>query len=202
MDERTILSNYSQPITYFGVAYTLTKEDNDRLSPIDKTIQECLKDIIYFAPDGSRHITIMNLTHVAEGYKDRAVMRFFEENRELYKRRLRSLANRLDPFEVKFTHLQAGAGAVILRGQDQGQIEATRDELMDLPRLNGRIIDVGFIHSTQARYKKQIAISEVRKRLGDIDVDIPITIDKIGLVRADVSFSEQHVILEEFKLKA
>lgn len=40
MESTTILSNYGRPITYFGVAYTLTKEDNDRLSPIDKTIQE------------------------------------------------------------------------------------------------------------------------------------------------------------------
>lgn len=201
MEATTMLSNYSRPITYFGVAYTLTKEDNDRLSPIDKTIQERLKDIIYFAPDGSRHITIMNLTHVAEGHKDKDVMRFFEENGELYKAWLGSLANRLDSFEVRFAHLQAGAGAIILRGQDQGQIAAIRNELMDLPRLGGRVIDPGFIHSTQARYKKRVAISEVRERLGDIEVDIPITIDKIGLVRADVSFSEPHVILEEFELK-
>ena len=202
MNEVTVLDNYGRPITYFGIAYTLTKEDNDRLSAIDKTIQERLKDIIYFAPDGSRHITIMNLTHVAEGYKDEEVMRFFEENSEPYKVRLRSIANRFDPFEVKFTHLQAGAGAVILCGQDRGQIGAMRDELMDLPRLGERIIDAGFIHSTQARYKKQVAVSEVRERLDDIEVNTPVTIDKIGLVRADISFSEPHVILEEFKLKA
>lgn len=75
-----------------------------------------------------------------------------------------------------------------------------RNELMDLPRLNGRVIDAGFIHSTQARYKKQVAISEVRKRLGDIEVNIPVTIDKIGIVRADASFSEPHAVLEEFEL--
>ena len=202
MEATIILNNYGQPITYFGVAYTLTKEDNDRLGSIDKAIKERLKDIIYFAPNGSRHITIMNLTHVAEGYKDKEVMRFFEENSGLYRARLKSITNKLNPFEVKFTHLQASTGAIVLRRQDQGQIEAMRDELMDLPRLNGRIIDAGFIHSTQARYKKQVAISEVRERLDDIEVDIPITIDKIGLVRADVSFSEPHVILGEFKLKA
>ena len=200
MEATTILSNYGRPITYFGVAYTLTKEDNDRLSPVDKTIRECLKDIIYFAPDGSRHITIMNLTHVAEGYKDKEVMRFFEENSGLYRAGLKSITNKLNPFEVKFTHLQASTGAIVLRGQDQGQISTIRNELMDLSRLGGRVIDAGFIHSTQARYKKQVAISEVLERLGDFEVNIPITIDKIGLVRADVSFSEPHVILEEFEL--
>jgi hypothetical protein len=87
-----------------------------------------------------------------------------------------------------------------LRGQDQGQISAMRDELMDLPRLGGRVIDTGFIHSTQARYRKQVAVSKVREQLKDIEVNIPITIDKIGLVRADVSFSEPHVVLGEFAL--
>lgn len=202
MEATTILSNYGRPITYFGVAYTLTEEDNNCLSSIDKIIQKHLKGIIYFSPDGSRHITIMNLTHVAEGYKDKDIMRFFEENGELYKARLRSIASKLDPFEVKFTHLQAGVGAIILRGQDQGQIATIRDELIDLPRLDGRVIDAGFIHSTQARYRKQVEISEVRERLGDIEVNIPVTIDKIGLVRADVSFSKPHIILEEFELKA
>jgi hypothetical protein len=201
MDETTILSNYSRPITYFGIAYTLTKEDNDRLSNIDEVIQKHLGDIIYFAPDGSRHITIMNLTHVAEGSGNTDILEFFAENAELYKNRLKTIANSLDPFEVRLTHLQASTGAIILRGQDQGQIATIRDELIDLPRLDGRVIDPGFIHSTQARYKEQVAISEVRERLDDIEVNIPITIDKIGLVRADVSFSEPHVILEEFKLR-
>ena len=102
MEATTVLSNYDRPITYFGVAYTLIKEASDRLNSIDKTIQERLKDITYFAPDGSRHITIMNLTHVAEGYRDKDVIRFFEENGESYKTRLRSIVSKLDPFEVRF----------------------------------------------------------------------------------------------------
>lgn len=200
MDETNIVSNYARPITYFGVAYTLTKEDNNRLGGIDKLVQERLKDSIYFAPDGSRHITIMNITFVAEGYQDSSIMRFFQDSAELYKDRLKTIASNFKPFEVRFTHLQAGTGAIILRGQDEGQIGALRNELIDLPRLNGRLIDSGFIHSTQARYKRQVPIKEVRDRLEDIEVDIPITIDKIGLVRADVSFSEPHVVLEEFRL--
>lgn len=201
MDDTTTLSNYAQPITYFGIAYTLTKEDNDRLKSTDKAIQERLKDTIYFAPDGSRHITIMNLTSVVEGYENHDIMQFFENNVVLYRNRLKIIVRSLDPFEVRFTHLQVGSGAVILRGQDQGQISVIRGELMDLPRLSGRVIDSGFIHSTQARYKRQVAVSEVRERLEGISVDIPITIDKIGLVRADVSFSEPHVVLEEFALR-
>jgi len=201
MDEMTLLCDYGRPITYFGVAYTLTKEDNDKLDSIDKAIQERLKDIIYFAPDGSRHITIMNITSVVEGYKDHDVMQFFEDSVELYRDKLKIVVNSLGPFEVRFTHLQAGSGAVILRGEDQGQISAIRDELMDLPRLGGRVIDPGFIHSTQARYRRQVPVSNVRKQLENIEVDVPITIDKIGLVRADVSFSGPHVMLEEFELR-
>lgn len=201
MDDTTILSSYGRSITYFGVAYTLTAEDNNRLNSIDKAIQERLKDIIYFAPDGSRHITIMNITSVVEGYKDKEVMQFFEDNVELYRDKLKIVANSLDPFEVRFTHLQAGPGAVILRGEDKGQISVIRNELIGLPRLDGRLIDSGFIHSTQARYRRQVSVSKVRERLEDIKVNVPITIDKIGLVRADVSFSEPHIILEDFELK-
>lgn len=201
MDDKTILSDYGRPITYFGVAYTLTAEDNNRLNSIDKAIQERLKDIIYFAPDGSRHITIINITSVVEGYKDKDVMQFFEDNVELYRDKLKIVANSLDPFEVRFTHLQAGPGAVILRGEDKGQISVIRDELMDLPRRDGRVIDPDFIHSTQARYKRQVSVSQVREQLEDIKVNVPITIDKIGLVRADVGFSGPHVVLEEFELR-
>jgi hypothetical protein len=92
IDKTTPLSSYGQPITYFGVAYTFTKEDNDGLTSIDKAIQKRLKDIIYFTPDGSRHITIMNVTVVAESYKDHGVMQFFEDNIELYRDKLKTIA--------------------------------------------------------------------------------------------------------------
>jgi|GEM_PF-1612279 len=200
MQETNPLDNYNEPITYFGIAYTLTKEDNDRLGLIDKAIQERLKDVIYFAPDGSRHITIMNLTSVVDGYKDHNVMQFIESNIGLYRDRLKTITGSLDPFEVRLTRLQAGSGAIILRGEDQGQISKIRDGLTDLPLLGGRIIDSGFIHSTQARYKRQVLVSDVRKQLEDIEVDIPIVMDRIGLVRADVSFSRPHTAVEEFKL--
>lgn len=201
MDDTTILSSYGRSITYFGVAYTLTAEDNNRLNSIDKAIQERLKDIIYFAPDGSRHITIMNITSVVEGRKDQDVMQFFEDNVELYRDKLKIVVNSLDSFEARFTHLQAGPGAVILRGEDKGQISAIRNELIDLPRLEGRVIDAGFIHSTQARYRRQVSVGKVGEQLEDVKVNVPIIIDKIGLVRADVSFSEPHIILEDFELK-
>jgi hypothetical protein len=200
MQETDRLNNYSDPITYFGIAYTLTKEDNDQLKTLDATIQERLKDIIYFAPNGSRHITIMNLTSVVDDYMDHNVMQFVENNIDLYRDRLKTITSSLEPFEIRLTHLQAGSGAIILRGEDQGQVSTIRDELMDLPRLGGRIIDSGFIHSTQARYKRQVLVSSVREQLEGIEVNVPVTMDRIGLVRADVSFSNPHTVLEEFKL--
>ncbi|HSW77330.1 MAG TPA: hypothetical protein VLG36_00855 [Candidatus Chromulinivoraceae bacterium] len=200
MQETNPLDNYNEPITYFGIAYTLTKEDNDRLNSLDANIQERLKDVLYLSPYGSRHITIMNLTSVVDGYEDHDVIQFIESNVGLYRDRLRAIASSLDPFEVRLTRLQVGSGAIILRGEDQGQISKIRDELMDLPRLGGRIIDSGFIHSTQARYKKRILVSDVREQLKSVEVDVPITVDRIGIVRADVCFSRPHTIVEEFDL--
>src|SRR5258708_2728273 len=120
MQETDRLNNYSDPITYFGIAYTLTKEDNDQLKTLDATIQERLKDIIYFAPNGSRHITIMNLTSVVDDYMDHDIMQFVENNIDLYRDRLKTITSSLEPFEIRLTRLQAGSGAIILRGEDQG----------------------------------------------------------------------------------
>lgn len=199
-NEVMTLNNYGQPITYFGIAYTLTKEDNDRLDSIDKAIQDCLKDAIYFAPDGSRHITIMNITAVIDGYKDQDTVQFFEDTAQLYKDRLKAIASGISSFEVTLNRVQVGSSAVILRGKDNGQISTIRDALIDLPRLGGRVIDAGFIHSSQARYRKQITIGAVREQLENIKANVPITVDRIGLVRADVNFSKPHTVLEEFEL--
>ncbi|HEU5121505.1 MAG TPA: hypothetical protein VFT59_01560 [Candidatus Saccharimonadales bacterium] len=201
MNETIPLNNYGQPITYFGIAYTLTREDNNKLASVDVAIQRRLRDDIFFVPEASRHITIMNLTSVVDGYQDKDTVQFFEDHADYYRSELKAIANTFPAFKVKLNCLEASTHAIILRGNDHGQMENLRNELLGMPRLNGRLADPGFIHSTQARYKNQIGLDIVRQRLFDIKVDVSITIDKIGLVRADVGFSQPHTLLGSFKLQ-
>jgi hypothetical protein len=143
----------------------------------------------------------MNITDVVDGYPDKNTMEFFESVVSLYRERLKAIASTQPVFKVSLNTLQIGSSAIILRGQDAGQIDAMRSKLIDLPRLGGHVIDAGFIHSTQARYKAQVRVDLVHEQVSDIKIDIPITIDRIGLVRAAANFSKPHVILEEFILK-
>lgn len=198
----SILASYGEPITYFGIAYTLTEEDNHRLALVDASIKERMGDSIFPTPNGARHITIMNLTSVVDGYMDSETAQFFKDSTAQYRTRIRDAVSGLRPFIVTLNSLTVGQQAIILQGQDEGQIQKIRDALQGIPRRGGHVIDSGFIHSTQARYRMSVAIDDVREKLSSIQVNIPISIDKIGLVCADISLSKPHVVLEEFALKS
>jgi hypothetical protein len=197
-----IYSNAGKQIAYHGLVYYLTDSDARKLLDIRQQIAQIFGGDILLAPNGTLHISILHLTPQKKEKKDfTSLISEFDHNKVRYIDRIIEVVESTPSFMVNFNLIEASKDAIILRGNDNGGVAHIRSVLSDLVEPDFKTNDLDFIHSTQARFIKNIDLANAQHKVKQLKLNVSINIDKLSLVRATIAFTKRHKIIHQFPLQ-
>jgi len=158
-------------------------------------------DAVYIPPADTLHITLMDwLAPLVDYGQDKD--RIFEEIFPKYDAVLEESVKGVGSIAVRFNTVAAGAEAVFVKGEDDGQYVKIRDGFLErVELLPNTKQPPKIIHSTIARYLKPIDLQAVQDFSAEQTIDFTETIDYFRLFRSTNTTMQALRIIKRYNLK-
>ena len=167
---------------------------------MQKEISEKFGDAVWSAPAKALHITLFDWLAPLVDYgkdKDELFKQIFPE----YDRVVSQALKTAGPIAVTFMAVKVAPAAIFIVGHDNGQFEQIRNYFLDnVELLPDTKRPPTIIHSTIARFTKEIELEEIEQFIENLTVSFTETIDTFRLIKETVDPLLEFEVIKEYKL--
>ncbi len=172
-----------KPFEGYVLNTSFSEANTEKISTLMKEIEEQFGEAVFVMPKTSLHITLLDWVAPLVDYNGQDKEEIYKSIKMDYDAALSSIVSKIPPIEVHFTEVRVYPTTIILLGYDNGQFQQIRDKFTSTVEL---IPDTKqpptIIHSSIARFKQAIPVSEVEAFLAPKHIDIVQTVNNFRLV--------------------
>lgn len=178
-----------------------SSENQQEIQELQRRLVERFGDAILVPAPETLHITLMDwLAPLVDYEKNKDDL--FEEVRRPYNAALDGIITHQGPISVRFNQITAGAHAIFISGEDNGQYEQIRSDFLNkVELLPNTKKPPQIIHSTIARYSQEIDLKEIQDFINTQSIDFTQIIDEFRLLRTTDTRMAAKLILKKYKLR-
>jgi len=164
-----------------GVCTFLSPESQRQVIKVLKQLNDELGDTIWCMPSCSLHITLCEILQAKTYPEDKELS--FQRNLDQYKHALDTVLTNVKPIEILFDRLEVSPNAIIIRGSDDTVLNTVRSQLVELlPLPAGTKQPPTIVHSTIARFTKELDVSIVESIVGRLQISFSEIITEFQLI--------------------
>jgi hypothetical protein len=168
----------------YWVGSFLSPKNQQKIAGFQAALQRELPGVIWTMPDVTQqHITLFEIVMTFRDYpEDRDEI--FERHRAGIDAELRAQLANQGPIAVTLDTLEVSPAAIILRGTDDGSFQRIRNAVSGKHLLpNGTRTPPDIVHSSLARYVKEVDVEDVRSVLARYRLNLVQTVTEFEMVR-------------------
>lgn len=183
--EKTIVAEWldEEKVGYWVGAF-LSPENQQKIADLEAALKHELPGVIWTMPDiTQQHMTLFEIIMTFRDYpEDRDAL--FERHRAAIDAELKAQLTDQGPITVTLDTLEASPSAIIVRGTDDGSFQRIRNAISDKHLLpDGTRTPPDIIHSSLARYVKEVDVEHVRSVLAHHALKLVQTVTEFEMVR-------------------
>jgi hypothetical protein len=199
--EKTIVADWidEERIGYAVCAF-LSPENQQKIADLQAELSKELPGIIWTMPDiTQQHMTLFEIVMTFRDYpEDREAI--FDQCRAGIEAELKAQLAKQGPITVTLDTLEASSSAIIVRGTDDGSFQRIRDGINSKHLLpEGTRTPPDIIHSSLARYIKEVDVEHVRSVLARYQLKFTQTVTEFEMIRV-WRMPMDYTTLEVYKL--
>jgi len=179
-----------------------SNDNQKRIADVQIKLDKRLPGVLWLAPLESLHITLFDWIAPLIDY-GKSKEELFQLIHADYDQAMIDTLKKYDPIKIKFNELEVSQNAVILKGQDSGEYEKIRNQLLErMDLLPGTKLPPKIIHTSIARYKNSVPIDEITSATKDIPVDINHLTSNFRLVKETLDPMLRFEVLKRYALES
>ncbi len=201
-------SEKTVPHPYFGRQYIgyvvntpFSPEGQRAIQVLQRKYEAEFGDAIYIPSPETLHVTLMDWLAPLVDYhtdKDALFDDIYPEYDEVLQKNLKSIGS----IAIHFDNVTASPEAVFIKGSDKGQYEAIRHQFTETVNLlPDTKPPAKIIHSTIARYLKEIDLQAVQDFTDQQTIDFTENIDFFRLIRSSDTTMDRLRVIKRYELK-
>lgn len=177
----------------------LSETGQQQVISLLEEIKKQLGDIIWPMPAKALHITLCEIIEPRPYFESKAkLLKKFPH----YEAVLEEVLT-MPPIPVHFDTIEVSPQAIIIRGRDDGTFNRIREELVEkLPLPNETKSPPDIIHSSIARYTKEVNIEEVKAITDSFRVDFVETVNEFQLLHKTAPHLLNYQIAHRYALSS
>lgn len=182
METTTIYQELNQKVNGYMINAELSPATQTVIARLQQKIIEAFGDSVYIMPLDALHITLMDWVAPLVDYgEDKTDL--YERNLPQYDQILNKVIEAVDSIALHFDRIRVSAGAVYLQAHDNGTFQHIRDSfLREAELVPGTKQPPKIIHTTIARFLKEISLADVQKYIADESIDQTELVTRFRLV--------------------
>ena len=175
----------------------LSEAAQQKVTTLLEKIVERLDDSVWPMPANALHITLCEIIQPKP---------YLEEKAELLKQlpHYQSVLEEVlatPQIPVAFTMIEVSPQAIIIKGKDNGTFKRIRDQLVSkLPLPNETKAPPQIIHSTIARFKKEVDLNTVNAAIADLTINFTETVHEFELLLKTAPHLVNYTIVQRYPL--
>lgn len=186
----------------FVINAAFSKENTNTITAWLEGLQKVAVEGVYVMKSEGLHITVLDWVTPLFDYEGADKRRLYDELYPSYDAAFRRITDNIAPFDAHFTELRVTPGAIILVGQDGGQFQSLRQELMhsvDLPK--GGKQPPTIVHSSLARFvAPEIDLAPLEEYARNNPLNLTQHIDEFRLVETRREPMQDFSIVDTYRL--
>ncbi len=173
----------NQAVVGYMLNSPLSFENQAVIHDIQTALKQSLGDVVWCLPVDALHITLMDwIAPLVDYRKDKDEI--FRDIFESYDVVFENILSSIKTISVAFSEIHVSAGAVYLRGSDNGEFASIRRRFLEnVDLIPGTKQPPTIIHTTIARFKNAITLESVQNVVTTQSVSFTQIIDAFLLVR-------------------
>ncbi|MFZ2494570.1 MAG: hypothetical protein WAW60_02235 [Candidatus Saccharimonadales bacterium] len=196
--------NRTQPVNWleqrhegYMVNTVFSDENATVLDTINTQLSDELDDAVYTTTRDSLHITLLDWIAPLVDYDETDKNLLYKRICDEYDTALEKACYNVGQIAVHFTEIRVSPSTIFIVGHDDGQFQAIRERFLDnVKLLPGTKLPPTIIHSSLARFTKEINMDAVEKAVSNHHIDFMQHIDWFRLVH---SYREPLLEFDELK---
>lgn len=203
--------SFMQPdIFEYGISYFLVLElpraVTQKLETAMMSVAQAVGDGLYVQPAKSLHITVLDFIDPIidpRPYGFATKFALWQKIGSDCQKAVAAALATVRPFDIAFNTLTATDSAIILTGEDNGQLQQIRTAIMqqiDALRLPGSKQPPRIIHSTLARYQKVIDLELVRQVVAEQQIACTMRVELLFMRHQIKANCVEYANIQEYRL--
>lgn len=192
---KTIISdNLGLEVKGYVINSGFSEENQKLIETIQNKLKNKFENSIWLFPQTSLHITLMDWFAPLVKYSEDPDVLFNRYKAE-YEKVLTDILGEQDAIKIHFNTIEVSPTAIYLQGTDEGSYTRIRNKfLQKIELVSGTKKPPKIIHSTIARFDKEINLLEVKDFVASLNIDFYETVSKFRLIK------ETRVLMQEFEV--
>ncbi len=199
--QQTIINHdIGRPVIGYMLNATFRAKEQKEIATLQQKIAERFGSSIWITPPATLHITLMDWIAPLVDY-GKSKEGLFEELFPAYDAVFTRLLKDFKQIKINFNEVKATPGAIIILGQDNGEFNNIRSRFLEEVQLlpNTKQPPV-IIHSTIARYRKEMDLNPIISFLAQHPVMFTYEVSRFRLVRENTAPQLKYQLLKEYPL--
>jgi hypothetical protein len=188
-----------QRVTGYGYGTLLPKETQTQIGILLREMEKELPGILWPMPTETLHITLCEIIKPKESSPEDD--NFFGEHQREFEEIPARILSDTKKIAVRFAAIEATTQAIIIKGMDDGSIAAIRKQFVDNLPLPQGVRPPNIIHSSIARYMREVDLEHVKKVTAKHHISIEAVISEFDLVKVLIRPAQKMQILKKYFLK-
>lgn len=164
----------------------LSDDTKYKLKKLIKSLKQDLGETAWMMPEEALHITLCEIIQSKDYEQDKGIL--YSEHSFEYENIPTTILKDYKPISVSFNTIEASPQAIIIRGGDNGSFESIRKQLVErLPLPKETKLPPAIIHSTIARFRKEVNVEDVRRIVEKYSINIEEIVREFQLIHLHVT---------------
>lgn len=173
----------NKPFTGYVMNAEFSEDKKQEIAKLVHDIQNTFKGAVLGMPQSAMHITLLDWIAPLEDYGGQDKDELFTQIQPSYDRAITEALSSFKQIRVHFNELRVSPSTIFLVGHDDGQFQNIRDRFLEkVELLPGTKLPPAIIHSSLARFTKQIDLNKARTFCTNKLVDITQEVSSFRLV--------------------
>lgn len=197
---KTVPANFTgkENVGYILLAL-LSEETKNHIAELLKDLNTQLPGVLWSMPPKQMHITLCEIIQPKPYTSDKDTL--YKLHQDLYEDVPAKILSNLPKFTVTLDIIECSPQAVIVRSSDASSFNSIRSQLvksMPMPEETRTPPDI--IHSSIARYLKEVDIEKVRKVIARHHIHVEEEITEFKLLRNEIPPLQKYEVLKTYPL--
>jgi len=186
----------------FVINAAFSKQNTDVIMAWLEGLKKVAPEGLYAMEPEGLHITVLDWVAPLFDYNGADKRALYEKLHPSYDEAFRRITAGMGAFAIHFTEVRVTPGAIILVGQDAGQFQSIRSQLMDSVSLpEGGKQPPNIVHSSLARFvEPAIELAPLEEYAANNPIDITQRVDEFRLVETRREPMQDFDVVGTYKL--
>lgn len=193
----------NRPLESYFIAARFSPASIEALRRIIGAVELEFGNAVFGMPGEALHITVLDWISPVDGYEATPREELYEQIYNDFDVAMSKSITSLAPITVNFNAVKASPSTIFITGQDNGEFEILRQrfiEKVSLPKDTKTPPQI--IHSSLARFVKEIDLSDVELFTAKQQLDITETFTHFDLLHSTIEPNLKFEVLKQYKLES